>query len=287
MIKTQTALTCSFAICMSLLVSCKSNPGQDENQNQSSATDTAAPKDTTPMNELASFKFSYTIANLPSPLEVINEFSSSNLPVDVTLLNPVDNSNNYQSSLKQAFNYGVYGVDLGYLVVNNRTLDVLKYYSTSKKLAEELNLSETFNRFVNRFESNSNQKDSLTRVIDEAYAATDAYLRSNERLQTASEVLAGSWLEAQHITVNLLKNADRNPDNEKLFQRVWEQRLYLDNISKLLEEFKGDKQLSKIKNDFESLLVIYKEPRDATGINKEFLAKLSSKLDKVRDNIIE
>jgi hypothetical protein len=262
--------------------------GNNKNAGETSGNDsTAAPKDTTPLNELAGFHFTYTIANLPPPLQVLEEFSKSNLPTDVSLLNPSENVEKYNTTLKQAFNYGIYGVDLGYLVVNNRTLDVIKYYGTTKKLAEQLNMSETFNKFVERFENNSDNKDTLTRVIDEAYAATDEYLRTNERLETASQVMAGSWIECQYLTVGLLKNAERNAENEILFQRVWEQRLYLDNITKLLSEFKDNAELNIIKKDFESLLVIYKEPKDSKDVNKEFLARLDKSLSKARANIIK
>lgn len=273
-----------FVICI-VLFSCNQNKNEVTDKNNDSIN--AVVKDTTPISEVGTFKFSFTIANLPSPLVVLDEFSKSNLPVDVSLLNPTSNAANYHSSLKQAFNYGIYGVDLGYLVVNNRTLDVIKYYSTAKDLAAQLNLSETFNKFVNRFGNNSNNKDSLKHVIDEAYAATDTYLKSNERLQTASQVLAGSWIECQHITVNLLKNTERNAENEPLFQRVWEQRLFLDDIAKLLGEFKDDQELMKIKQDYENLLLIYKEPKDSKDINQVFLNKLAKNLDMVRANIIK
>lgn len=191
------------------------------------------------------------------------------------------------TSLKQAMNYGIYGVDLGYLVVNNRTLDAIKYYNTAKNLAAQLGMEETFNQFVNRFETNSNNRDSLTRVIDDAYSATDAYLRSNKRLETASQVLAGSWLECQYLTVKSLLTATRNADNEILYKRVWEQRLYLDNITKLLSEFADSDDSKKIKSDYEALLAIYKEPADEKQIDNAFLTRLASGLEKARQNIVE
>jgi len=280
--KTTIVFKSVFAISF-LLCSCGNN---ENKETESGDTATTAVADTTPVNELANFRFTYAIANLPSPLQVLDEFSKSNLPTDIGLLNPTENAEKYHSSFKHALNYGIYGVDMGYLVVNNRTLESIKYYSISKKLAEQLNMSETFNKFVNRFENNSNNKDSLLRVIDEAYSATDSYLHSNERLETASEILAGSWIECQHLTVNLLKNADRNADNEKLYDRIYEQRLHLDNITKVLDEFKNDTELMKIKKDFENLLSIYKELNSSQDVTKGFLAKLSISLEKVRNNII-
>jgi len=272
-----------YTLTVVLLSSC----GGNKSDSSSGKPDSMKTESQTPADEMATYHFTYTIANLPPPLQVLDEFAKSKMTVNVDLLNPVENADKYQTTLKQAFNYGIYGVDLGYLVVNNRTLDVIKYYGASKKLAEELNMAETFNRFVERFEANSNNKDTLSRVIDEAYAATDEYLRSNERLETASHVLAGSWLEAQYLTVNMLRNAERNADNEILFQRVWEQRLYLDNITKLLADFKPSADADKIKSDFEAMLAIYKEPADDKQVNKEFLEKLAAALEKTRANVIK
>ncbi|MEI2758314.1 MAG: hypothetical protein V9G42_02635 [Bacteroidia bacterium] len=265
-----------------LLTGSCSNKSGEENKEQ-----TAETKDTMPVSEVATFQFTYTIANLPPPMQVLDEFSKSKLEVNTSLLNPAESADKYMTSLKQAMNYGIYGVDLGYLVVNNRTLDAIKYYNTAKKLAAQLGMEETFNQFVNRFESNSNNRDSLTRVIDDAYAATDAYLRSNKRLETASQVLAGSWLECQYLTVKSLLTATRNADNEILYKRVWEQRLYLDNITKLLSEFADNDEVKKIKSDYEALLTIYKEPSDEKQIDNAFLTRLASGLEKARQNIVE
>ena len=265
-----------------LLTGSCSNKSGEESKEQ-----TAETKDTMPVSEVATFQFTYTIANLPPPMQVLDEFSKSKLEVNTSLLNPAESADKYMTSLKQAMNYGIYGVDLGYLVVNNRTLDAIKYYNTAKKLAAQLGMEETFNQFVNRFETNSNNRDSLTRVIDDAYAATDAYLRSNKRLETASQVLAGSWLECQYLTVKSLLTASRNADNEILYKRVWEQRLYLDNITKLLSEFADNDEVKKIKSDYEALLAIYKEPSDEKQIDKAFLTRLASGLEKARQNIVE
>ena len=265
-----------------LLTGSCSNKSGEENKEQTTET-----KDTMPVSEVATFQFTYTIANLPPPMQVLDEFSKSKLEVNTALLNSADNADKYMTSLKQAMNYGIYGVDLGYLVVNNRTLDAIKYYNTAKNLAAQLGMEETFNQFVNRFETNSNNRDSLTRVIDDAYSATDAYLRSNKRLETASQVLAGSWLECQYLTVKSLLTATRNADNEILYKRVWEQRLYLDNITKLLSEFADSDDSKKIKSDYEALLAIYKEPADEKQIDNAFLTRLASGLEKARQNIVE
>ena len=279
---TLTAIATALAI-TTTLISCGGGEKAPEAQYDSSVTE----QDTTPIDEVATFRFSYTIANLPSPITIFDEVTKAHLPVDVKMLNPSSNVKKYNTTMKQAFNYGIYGVDLAYLVINERNTDIYNYYTASKTLAESLNLGETFKKFVDRFEANSENRDSLTKVIDEAYAATDVYLRSNERLETASQILAGSWLECQYITVQLLKKVERSPDNDLLYQRVWEQRVYLDNIAKVLGEFTDKPEMAEIKADFDSLLEIYKTPSDAQAIDAEFLNRLSVQLEKVRANIIK
>ncbi len=245
----------------------------------------AAVTDTTPVNALAEFKFTYTVANLPPPMKVLDEFSRSDLPADVSLLNPVAKATTYKTSMQHAFNYGIYGVDLAYAVFNERMSEVRSYYPVVKRLAEELNMSETFNEFMHRFESNTENRDSLTRITDELYSATDSYLRSNERLAAASQILAGSWVECQYIVVHLLLNNDRTDQNENLYNRVWEQRLYLDNISGLLDQFDGNTELENIKAGFRNLLSIYKKLPDAKDITPDHLRKLSQGLSAVRTRI--
>ncbi len=263
-----------------LLVSCG---GNNNNENKETYV---TPVDTTPVNETAQYNFLFTIGNLPSPFQVLEEIQKAELPVNTELLNPTANAEKYHSSLKLSFNYGIYGVDLGYLVINSRLPEMVDYYSSTRKVAEKLNLAETFDKFGSRFESNHDNKDSLTKIIDEAYAATDNYLKSNERLVSATEILTGSWLEGQYLTVNLLKDQERSEKNEPLYERIYEQGLHLDNIVKTIEQFKDDKELQSLKKDFNDLLAMYKELHDPKDVTKEYLEKLSGKIAKVRNQII-
>lgn len=270
-----------------LLTACSGNKTGSDADQDVVETQSVLPVDTTPVNETGLFIFNYTIYNLPSPIGVLNEYATAGLPVDVSLLNPYKNVTKYQSAVSKAFNFGIYGIDLAYLVVNKRTPDLLNYYNSSRKLAQELNMAETFDQFTQRFQSNSENKDSLMRIIDDAYSNSEDYLRTNERLETASQILAGSWLEAQYLTVTLLKNTERTAANDTLFQQIWNQRFHLDNIDKIFAELKGNKEVESIKKSLDELLVIYKELKTDSDVTKEFIAKLSIKLEGVRKEIIK
>lgn len=262
-----------------------SSCGSNKNENTEN-TQVVVPVDTTPINEAAQYNFLFTIGNLPSPFQVLEEVSKAELPVNTDLLNPTANAEKYHSSLKLAFNYGIYGVDLGYLVINSRLPEMVDYYSSTRKVAEKLNLAETFDKFGSRFESNSGNKDSLTKIIDEAYGATDNYLKTNERLVSATEILTGSWLEGQYLTVNLLKAQERSEKNEPLYERIYEQGLHLDNIIKTIDQFKDDKELMNLKKDFDNLLALYKELHSPQDVTQEYLEKLSKNIATVRNQLI-
>ena len=264
-----------------VLASCGGNKYSGENSEKY-----VAPADTTPINEAAQYNFLFTIGNLPSPFQVLEEVSKAELPVNTDLLNSTANAEKYHTSLKLAFNYGIYGVDLGYLVINSCLPEMVDYYASTRKVADKLNLAETFDKFGSRFESNSGNKDSLTKIIDEAYGATDSYLKSNERLVSATEILTGSWLEGQYLTVNLLKDKDRSEQNEPIYQRIYEQGLHLDNIIKIMDEFKSDKELQSIKKNFDELLEMYKELHSSKDVTKAYLDKLAAKIAEVRNQII-
>jgi hypothetical protein len=268
-----------------VLFSCNSNKPADQNQ-ATVDTQTVAPADTTPISETGMYMFNYTIGNLPAPVAVLEQYAAAGLPVDASLLNSYKNTSNYQTAVSKALNFGIYGIDLAYLVVNKRSTDLLNYYMAAHKLAQELNMAEIFDQFTQRFENNSSNKDSLMRIIDDVYSNTDRYLRTNERLETASLALAGSWLEAQYITVNLLKNEERTAANDTLYQHVWEQSFHLSNISKIFDELKSNDESKKVKADFNDLLTIYKELKSPADVTKEFTRKLADKLTAVRKKII-
>ncbi len=271
----------SFALM--LLTACTGNKHtQEEGQ---SADSVAAPVDTTPISEEGVYMFNYAIINLPSPINVLNEYAAAGLPVDVDLLNPYENVDKYQTTVSRALNFGIYGIDLAYLVVNKHVPDLMNYYNSSRKLALELNIAETFDRFTTRFEANSSNRDSLLRIIDDAYTNTDRYLRTNERLETASEILAGSWLEAQYITVSLLKNEVRTEANDSLYNHIWQQSYHLDNISKIFSELNSTPEVKAIKREMDALLAMYKELKSSKDVTPEYISKLSAKLTEVRKKV--
>ena len=171
--------------------------------------------------ELIKFKFSVAEANLPSPFEVVNDIYSYKVNFKPEILNPYSNIDKYQTAYKKAVNYGVYGIDLAYTNFYGQNQALLNYYIATKKLAEGLNIEETFNEFANSFNKNSSNKDSIVQIVDKAYNETDAYLKKNERYLAASHVLAGVLIEVNFISLSLLQDMKQDTSNEKLFEKIF------------------------------------------------------------------
>lgn len=280
-----------FALFSASLVVMAGCSNQEKPAEQTSEfTDTAAaPGDTAAQKakEMLDFKFFYTLANLPSPMDLINSIYQNNVPFNKDLLNPTDHSSDYATGFKKAVNYGVYGVDMAYAAFYGQNQDLVDYYQTSKKMAEKLNVQETFEKFTESFRENADNKDSLIKIIDRAYYETDAYLRSNHRLEVASHVLAGSIIEAQYLSIELMKNSDQTATNKSLFEKIYNQKLYLDNLINLFSDLKKYPSSAALLAQLKSIKAVYDGIKSVEDLNKEKMQALSAAVAPVRNDLIK
>jgi len=263
------------------LLSCSGKKNQSDSAMTSDSAMMAA--DTLPYNKMADFKFSFTLANLPSPLDVINTVYNTEVPFDNTLLNPTDNSEKYMSAYKKSLNYGIYGVDMAYIAYYGNKQDLYDYYSTARKMAEGLGLVQTFEKFTDRFKENADNKDSIMVIVDEAYTETDKYLRTNDRLIIASYILTGSFMESLYISSSLMKSQDRSAKYENTFNKIYEQKLVLNNLVDLFKEFKS-KEAAQLETDLQRVKAVYDELKDPAQVNKESMQKIAAAVAMARNN---
>lgn len=251
--------------------------------------DTTTVKDTVKekARQKLEYKFFYTLANLPSPIEMINAIYQNAIPFNKDLLNSSSRAANYSSAYKKAVNYGIYGIDMAYSAFYGQNQDLIDYYATSKKMAEKLGVQETFDQFTTSFRENSNNKDSLVTIIDRAYTETDSYLRTNRRLEVAAHVLAGSIIEVQYLSVELLKNMDKNAKNANLYDRIFNQKIYLDNLISLFSDLKQYPSSASLLEQLKKAEKVFAEIKTPDELTKENLSKLSVAIGSVRADMIK
>lgn len=241
-----------------------------------------AVKDTTPVtvDEIAKFKFDFALANIPSPASGIEEMASWGVPYNSAFLNDTKNSKNYTSEFSKAINLGIYNIDMSYAIVSERGEDVLKYMKTVLLSTDALGLKGAVDQMIGkRVEQNISSKDSLLHILDELLIKSDSYLRTNERLYTASTIFSGAWVEALYLTCKMAENGDSSVKT-KAYKHLWEQRFHLGNLITVMEDHKDKKEAADLNKDFG---VIHKEINDVKKPEDIDDAKFKSISSKIYD----
>ncbi|MGZ3862577.1 MAG: hypothetical protein ACXVPN_02315 [Bacteroidia bacterium] len=270
------------------LASCGGSKAEETKTNTDTAAVAQAPVDTVKntADDLTKFKFDFAIANIPSPAQIINDFSSYNLNYNPAFLNDVQKVSGYNTEYSKAINLGIYNLDMAYAVANDKGSDVLKYMKTTMAEIDALGMKAAFNQFVGkRAETNIGNKDSLLKIIDELYTNGDKYLRTNQRIETATHIFVGSWVEALNIICHTGADEKDAAQKARVYKHLWEQRFYLKNIIDLLDAFKAKKEDADLIKDLSAIHAEVDAVKDAADINDEKFKSISAKIFALRDKM--
>ena len=243
-----------------------------------------APKDTTPVtvNEETKFKFDFAIANIPSPVGSINELSAWGVDYNNALLVDAKKQLAASSEFSKALALGVFNIDMSYAMVNNKGEDVLKYMKTVVTTSDALGLKGAVDQMVGkRAEQNLSNKDSLLKILDEIFVKSDSYLRTNERVYTASSVFAGSWIEGLYLACKLGESVTDGAAKAN----VWDQRFYLNNLITLMEDYKDKKEAADLNNNFREIHKEINDIKDPKDMNDAKFKSISAKIYALRDKV--
>lgn len=279
-----------FATSISLsviLTSCGDKPGEEITEN---VTVIETPKDTTPVtvNEETKFKFDFAIANIPSPVGSIDELSKWGVDYNNTLLADSKKQISSSNEFSKALALGVYNIDMAYAMVNNKGEDVLKYMKTVVTTSDALGLKSAVDQMVGkRAEKNLSNKDSLLKILDEIYVKSDSYLRTNERVYTASTVFAGSWIESLYLTCKITESATDASIKEKGYKHLWDQRFYLKNLTDLLNDYKDKKECVTLNNELKKIHAEIDAIKDPKNMKEAEFKSISGKIYALRASVLK
>lgn len=206
---------------------------------------------------------------------------------------------------EQALALGMYGADLAYATVHGDGQRSLATLQTIEQLSSKLELGNAFDKaLLERFKNNMANEDSLLRLSGTAFRAADAYLKTNERDEVSTLVLAGGWLEALHLSL-----ADpKASSTQAIMDRVGEQRTTLDGLLQLLGDNNADARiaglvagLKELRTEFDAVNSTYtfQEPvtdraakttyinsTSAITIAPERLAAIAAKVAAIRSTLL-
>ncbi len=284
-----------------ILTSCNGDKNKVEEQEEEEPVDAAKDNLVSVNGELFS---------IPSPLQTSILLKNSGANYSKDILNVTSKLPSYSTEYKKALNLGVYGADLGYVIIYGQTQDALGYLNAAKRLADDINVSGAFDaNLMKRFEKNMGNNDSLLSIFTSGYRATDSYLKNNDRNAVSGMVITGGWVESMYFTLNILKKDFK--DKKTVIQRVGEQRNTLDHVIKLLTPFYQNPDMTELTeltdallelyHDFEDIEVVYTYKKPTTDVaNKittinsttevkitdEQLKNITEKLNSIREMII-
>ncbi len=195
--------------------------------------------------------------SLPSPLETAMLIKSAGATYNETLLNPVSNTNKYNTNLEMALNLGIYSTDLSYASLFDQTQATLNYINAAKEMADGLEILDAINeQTIQRLEENINNRDIIIDIISETLLNSSSFLEDRGLQSTASLILVGGWVEGLYIATSLITETD-NLASDKLVERIVDQKLTLDIVLNLLENNRESVEVQTVIKDVEALQSIY------------------------------
>ena len=190
--------------------------------------------------------------SLPSPLETALLIKSAGATYDEELLNPVGNTSNYTTNKSMALNLGIYTTDLSFASLFDQTQTSIQYMNAAKQMADGLGILDAIdNNTIERLEENINNRDVIMDIISETFMSSSSFLTENERPALASIVLVGGWVEGLYIATKLV--GDESIKDNKLVERIVDQKLSFDIVIKLLEENKDNSDVAGIMDGINDL----------------------------------
>jgi hypothetical protein len=176
--------------------------------------------------------------SLPSPLETAMLIKSAGAKYDESLLNSVDNKSKYTTTKSIALNLGIFTTDLSFASLFDQTQTSINYMSTARALAEGLDINDAIDdETMKRLEDNLQNRDVVMDIISETFLNCSSYLKENERQDVAAIVLVGGWVEGLYLATQLV--GDASPVNNKLADRILEQKLSFNIVQRMLDDNKS------------------------------------------------
>lgn len=239
-----------IAILLTVLTACGSGPSKE--QAMLNSLDSAGAQGP----HLSEGVIDDLLQEIPSPLEISVLLKESGKKYNVGYLNSADNISRYNNNFQKAINLGIYGTDLGYTNIYEKNSDGIKYMTSIKSLADDLNIGQFFDlETINRLATHSKNLDSLLLITTQNFNNINHYFQTQNRSNLSVLLLTGGWLEAMHITCSV---AATDLKNKQLSEKIGEQKIILEKVVKLLSFYKDtDQHMASLLSDLEGLKQVF------------------------------
>ena len=248
------------------------------------------------------------VANIASPIEMAALMNRLNVPFSKGYLASTGSVNDLNTNFQMAYKLGIFGADLGYLNMYEKSSAAVEYISTIKTLADGLRVGQFFDyTTLKRLATNNQNLDSLMFLSVHSYNEIDSYLRETPgRSYLSSLMITGLWIEGLYLITQVAKEYPY-PD---ISERIGEQKIILNDLLNVLNLYKKNPSFNELIQDFETLnvefekinityeigepetiekdgmLVIVQNEKSIVNISEDQLNSIIEKTDKIRNKLI-
>lgn len=194
------------------------------------------------------------VQNISSPVEIAQLIKSLEVPFSRGILASTDYSDSYNTSFQKAIGLGIYGTDLGYLNMYNKTGSAVEYLASIKRLADGVKVGQFFDfNLLKRLATNSENLDSLVYISVHSFNEMDSYLRKNKRGNLSTLMITGGWLEGLYLATQVAAQSP-HPD---LAKAIGEQKTILGELLLILNAYKKDPKVADLIEDMLEIKKVY------------------------------
>ena len=194
------------------------------------------------------------IDNVSSPIEIASLLIDEKVPFNRDYIASTDYIDDLITDFDCALNLGILGTDLGYLNLYEKTGSVMSTVAAINELASRLKVGQFFDfTLLKRLATNSNNLDSLIFTSISSFNNMDDYLRSNNRTNVSALIVSGVWLESTFLATQVYQDKS----NKKIAERIGEQKLILNNLVLIMQNYKSDPRFTDLLPDLGDLKKLY------------------------------
>jgi hypothetical protein len=259
-----------------IIISCSNSPTINDEQLQTIEQDSTTKKLT---EIITQFK-------MPSPVDVYIFLWEDETRFTQEALNPLENVNKYNNTVKKAVNLGIYASDVAYCSVYGKNQLTMNYFAVSKKLADDLGLTEGFDEaFIKRINDNINNADSLYEITNDSYSQAVSYLQASGQTHLLPFITFGGWIESVNTICLTIKKFEKSPTG---IQLLTDQGILLENLIDYYNSINTNDDINTILTDLKNLQKIYNQIFDSeTGeMTKKQYQQIKNKISEIRNKWI-
>lgn len=215
------------------------------------------------------------VANISSPVETAALIKRLNVPFDKSLLIPTDVTSHFNTNFQKALGLGLYGTDLGYLNMYEKTSEVLSYISSVKELADGIQVGQFFDfSSLKRLATNNENLDSLIYISQESYNKIDEYLRQTNRSSLSIVIVAGVWVEGMHLASCVAKETQ----NLEMIETVADQKIVIATLLPMLRLYENDPNIKGLADKLQKLKTLYDEVKITIEQGEPVMKEINGKI---------